>query len=119
MVYDPDQVYHPDADSYLLLEAAHAEVKCGDRVIEIGTGSGLIACGISEVASVVATDINPHAAICAKRCGVEVVRTDLIAGICGIFDLVLFNPPYLPTQSEERIDDWLEYALDGGVTGRS
>jgi release factor glutamine methyltransferase len=35
-----------------------------------------------------------------------------------MFDLVIFNPPYLPTQPEERIDDWLEYALDGGVTGR-
>ena len=46
------------------------------------------------------------------------VRTDLIAGICGIFDLVLFNPPYLPTQPEDRINDWLEYALDGGASGR-
>ncbi|MDD1702233.1 MAG: methylase, partial [Methanoregula sp.] len=33
--------------------------------------------------------------------------------------LVLFNPPYLPTQPEEKIDDWLEYALDGGPTGRA
>jgi release factor glutamine methyltransferase len=30
----------------------------------------------------------------------------------------VFNPPYLPTQPEERIDDWLEHALDGGLTGR-
>ena len=35
-----------------------------------------------------------------------------------MFDLVIFNPPYLPTQPEERIDDWLEYALDGGESGR-
>ena len=32
--------------------------------------------------------------------------------------LFLFNPPYLPTRPEERIDDWLEYALDGGLNGR-
>ena len=37
----------------------------------------------------------------------------------GLFDLIVFNPPYLPTQPEERIDDWLEYALDGGVDGRA
>ncbi|MCE5299070.1 MAG: methylase, partial [Methanoregulaceae archaeon] len=50
---------------------------------------------------------------------VEVVRTDLFSGICGIFDLVLFNPPYLPTTPDERMDDWLEYALDGGPDGRT
>jgi release factor glutamine methyltransferase len=48
-----------------------------------------------------------------------VVRTDLFTSIRGSFDLVLFNPPYLPTQPEERIDDWLEYALDGGKSGRA
>jgi release factor glutamine methyltransferase len=48
-----------------------------------------------------------------------VVRADLFAGIYGRFDLVLFNPPYLPTLAEERCDDWLENALDGGPDGRS
>ncbi|NYT08252.1 MAG: methylase, partial [Methanomicrobiales archaeon] len=28
------------------------------------------------------------------------------------------NPPYLPTSPDERMDDWLEYALDGGPDGR-
>jgi release factor glutamine methyltransferase len=42
----------------------------------------------------------------------------MFAGLRGPFDLVLFNPPYLPTRQEERIDDWLEFALDGGETGR-
>jgi release factor glutamine methyltransferase len=55
---------------------------------------------------------------CARNAGAEVVRADLFAGIRGPFDLVLFNPPYLPTQPDERIDDWLEYALDGGENGR-
>ncbi len=32
--------------------------------------------------------------------------------------LFCFNPPYLPTQPEERINDWLEHALDGGLNGR-
>jgi release factor glutamine methyltransferase len=47
-----------------------------------------------------------------------VIRCDLFSGIRGRFDLILFNPPYLPTQPEERIEDWLEIALDGGATGR-
>jgi release factor glutamine methyltransferase len=118
MSYDPAQVYQPESDTCLLLKAALAEVKPGDRVIEIGTGSGLISFEIAKIAPVVATDINPHAAMSARGFGVEVIRTDLFSGVCGVFDLVLFNPPYLPTQPEEKIGDWLEYALDGGEDGR-
>jgi release factor glutamine methyltransferase len=119
MKYDSCQVYAPEADTAMLLTAARAEARPGDRVLEVGTGSGLIAAEIVRITPVVATDINPHAVFCANKAGVDVVRTDLFAGIRGSFDLVLFNPPYLPTQPEERIDDWLEYALNGGENGRA
>ena len=118
MSHDPSQVYTPDDDTYLLLDAARAEVKAGDRVLEVGTGSGLIATELTKVACVVATDINPHAVLCARKKGVAVVQNDLFCGIRSSFDLILCNPPYLPTQPEERIDDWLEHALDGGLNGR-
>ncbi|MGD0080951.1 MAG: HemK2/MTQ2 family protein methyltransferase [Methanoregula sp.] len=118
MSHDPDQVYQPEADTFLLLRAARAEVKSGDRVLEIGTGSGIISAELARVTGVVATDINPHAVMCARGRDVEVVQSDLFSGIRGTFDLVIFNPPYLPTQPEERIDDWHEYALDGGESGR-
>ncbi|HOI14511.1 MAG TPA: class I SAM-dependent methyltransferase [Methanoculleus sp.] len=116
----PDQVYSPAEDSELLLREALAEVRPDDRVLEVGTGSGYVAAGLlSRAAAVVATDINPHAVRCARARGVETIRTDLFAGLCSPFDLILFNPPYLPTAPEERMDDWLEYALDGGPTGRT
>jgi release factor glutamine methyltransferase len=118
MLYDPSQVYQPEADTLLLLESALKEVHPCDRVLEIGTGSGTIAAGLPETLLVVATDINPHAVSCAHARELEVIRMDLAAGIQGTFDLILFNPPYLPTRPEERIDDWLEYALDGGKSGR-
>jgi release factor glutamine methyltransferase len=119
MKHDPCQVYSPEADTMLLLDTARAEVNPGDHVLEMGTGSGLIAAEIAKITRIIATDINPHAVISARDAGVEVVRTDLFAGLRGPFDLVLFNPPYLPTQPEERMDDWLEYALDGGESGRT
>ncbi len=118
MQTDPAQVYQPEADTYLLLSAAMHEVRPTDRVIEIGTGSGLIASQLALRAQVVATDISPHAVMAARGWGAEVVRADLFFGLRGPFDLIVFNPPYLPTLPEERMDDWLEYALDGGRTGR-
>jgi release factor glutamine methyltransferase len=118
MPFDPDQVYPPESDTFLLLEGARQEVRPEDDVLEIGTGSGAVAAGLPVCALLVSTEINPHAASYAHANGIEVVRTDLIAGIRGMFDLILFNPPYLPTRPEERIDDWLEVALDGGENGR-
>lgn len=112
------QVYPPSEDTWLLLEAAQKELCQGDRVLEVGTGSGYIAAALARDADVVATDINPHAVTAARSEAVTTIRADLFAGIRGPFDLVIFNPPYLPTREEERIDDWLEYALDGGETGR-
>lgn len=117
-VFDTGQVYFPGEDTYLLIAAAKEEVRSADRVLEIGTGSGYVASSIqSQVSFLLATDINPHATISASLRGIEVVQTDLAGGIRAQFDLVLFNPPYLPTLSEERMEDWLEYALDGGPDG--
>jgi len=47
-----------------------------------------------------------------------VIRSDLFEGIRGKFDLIIFNPPYLPTKQAERSDQWINYALDGGESGR-
>lgn len=115
-----DAVYPPLEDTYLLIRAAKAEVRRQDRILEIGCGSGAVSADLlNQAVSVVATDINPHAVESARQKGVDVVRTDLTAGIRGQFDLILFNPPYLPTLPGERVDDWLEYALDGGPDGRA
>lgn len=114
-----DEVYDPGEDSFLLVEAALKEARPGERVLEIGTGSGIVAVFVKEIADVVATDINPQACKNARLNGVTVVRTDLYEGLCRKFDLVIFNPPYLPTPPEEKLESWLNRAFDGGPTGRS
>lgn len=119
MQYSMDQVYMPEQDTYLLLKAALAEAGPGDQVLEVGCGSGLISSELtSKAKSVLATDINPHAVRAAKARGVDVVRADLFLGIRGEFDLILFNPPYLPTSLDERTGQLIDYALDGGEDGR-
>lgn len=119
MEHDPSQVYPVREDTLLLLRAALAEVRPSDRVLELGTGSGYVARHLAgKAALIVATDLNPHACRAAASHGVEIARADLTAGIQGQFDLVLFNAPYLPTKPDERLDDWLEKALDGGESGR-
>ena len=120
-----DAVYEPAEDSYLLIDAARSEIAGSDRrlrIIEIGTGSGIVTAAMMRDAPehrYAATDINPHAVTCARANRVPVVRADLFRGIRGRFDLIIFNPPYLPTTPAERVDGWLDRAWNGGADGRA
>lgn len=111
-------VYDPGDDSFMLVEAALKDIRPGEKVLEVGTGSGVVSFFVKEVTGVVATDINPIACQNARINGVEILRTDLFSGICGQFDVIIFNPPYLPTSEDERLDTWLNRAFDGGPDGR-
>ncbi|MCX9010324.1 MAG: class I SAM-dependent methyltransferase [Candidatus Methanoperedens sp.] len=114
------QVYEPSEDSFLLADAALSEIKGTERVLEVGCGSGIVSAVIkaNTGAKVIGIDINPYAARCTKENGIEAVRGDLLGCIKGRFDIILFNPPYLPTAEEERTRDWLNAALDGGYDGK-
>lgn len=113
-------VYQPAEDSRLLADAAVGQVDADDLVVEVGTGSGYVAERIADETGVrvVGTDLNPHACRQARERGVEAVRADLLAPIRdGAVDVVLFNPPYLPTDPAAEWDDWMETALSGGESG--
>jgi len=99
----PPGVYPPSDDSLLLADTLEPT----GRILEVGTGSGIIAIHLARKGhKVIATDVNPHAVEAAtenaRRNGVEdrvdVVRTDLMNGLKGPFDTVVFNPPYLPSR---------------------
>lgn len=115
----PD-VYQPAEDSHLLATAAREEVRAGDRALDVGTGSGYVASALDEGGGdVVASDINPVACEQARDEGLNAVRGDLLDPFRDAsFDLVTFNPPYLPTPAHEEWDDWMERALSGGEDGR-
>lgn len=112
-------VYGPAEDTYLLLKVATAEARDSDRVLEVGCGSGWISRNLaSRVREVLATDINPFSVSLVRAYGIPVIRADLFRGIKGRFDMIIFNPPYLPTSEEEQTAGWMNVALDGGESGR-
>jgi release factor glutamine methyltransferase len=60
------KVYEPAEDTFLFAE--NLQIERRDRVLEIGTGTGLLAIITSKKCSTVtATDINPHAIDCAVK----------------------------------------------------
>jgi release factor glutamine methyltransferase len=120
------EVYEPAEDTFL--SARNLNVKEGERVLDMGTGCGILAVLAAERAEkVVAVDVNPHAASCAKKnaesngvgAKVETRVGDLFEAIADDekFDLILFNAPYLPVEKDEGAS-WIEKAWAGGKTGR-
>ena len=116
-IQESSDVYRPSDDSYLLLGAV--SVAAGERFLEVGTGTGLIALHAATTTDAVATDVNPAAVALARanarRNGLrlEVVRTDLMVGLRGPFDVVAFNPPYLAGMPSDSLDR----AWHGGEDG--
>jgi len=115
-----ESVYQPAEDSDLLARTARKRVDTGDTVLDVGTGSGYVAATLADAgARAVGVDVSPLACQEAADNGVAVVRGDLVEPFrADAFDLVAFNPPYLPTPPEQEWDDWMEHALSGGEDGR-
>ncbi len=119
-----ENVYEPAEDTFLLAE--NLKVKKTDKVLEIGTGTGIIAILTSKITEkVIAVDINKYAVECARKnseinhSNIDIKLGDLFDPVKDEqFDIIIFNTPYLPTNEDERIDDELEAAWDGGMDGR-
>lgn len=129
----------PRADTETLIDAAR-EVFADARdralrMLDIGTGTGAIMVTLLAEfpnARGVATDISSDALAVARENAqshgvferIVIVETDLAAGVEGQFDLVVSNPPYIPSgdiadlgRSVKEFDPHI--ALDGGADGLS
>ena len=87
--------------SHLLGESVLSEVRETDRVLDMGTGSGVNAILAAATArEVVAVDVNPEAVDAAKAnavlngVAVDVRESDVFANVDGTFDLIVFDPPF-------------------------
>lgn len=113
-------VYTPAEDSFLIRDYL-TDLNLEElKVLDMGTGSGVLAIEMAEKgADVTAADINPEAIAKSREKArqrhleIEFVRSDLFENVEGKFDLITFNPPYLPDgSSSSGGETW-----QGGKTG--
>jgi len=115
-----DSVYQPAEDSYLLKEAIEESDMSGD-VLDMGTGSGILAiAAANKGCNVTAVDINPEALEVArenaKGLDIKFILSDLFKEVTGKYDWMIFNTPYVPTEESEK-KDMQSRAWDGGKDG--
>ena len=111
-------IYIPAEDSYLLAEQIKKFAK-NRSVLDVGTGSGILAkTAKSEGAkSISASDIDEEALRVLKKRdqSIKTIKSDLFEKINGKFDLIVFNPPYLP--EDKREDKESAQITTGGKEG--
>lgn len=125
----------PRPETETLVELALEEIKDIENplVLDLCTGSGCVACAIASERSdarVVASDISEVAlSISAENAEfnnlhdrIEFVSGDLAIPSEIAFDLIVSNPPYIPSSRLESLDNEVRefepmLALDGGAEG--
>lgn len=121
----------PRQDTETLVEQVLKIVKPGMKVLDLCTGSGCVLISVLKNASELTgmgSDISKTALLVAKKnaklheVDAEWVRSDLFDNITETFDVIMANPPYIPTGEilslmPEVRDFEPENALDGGADG--
>jgi len=126
------RVYEPAQDTFLILDSLQKDAdrfraRPPALCLEIGTGSGCVITFLGKLCQelartepsfplprLMATDINPHAVQIARATALEnglpaleAVCTDLVDGllpeIAHKVDVLIFNPPYVPTEEAEFV----------------
>lgn len=119
-------VYEPAEDSFML--ADYAKTTKGE-ILEIGCGSGIVsltAAAADKKNHVIGVDINASAVKNSNEnkklnniSNVRFILSNLFSKVPKKkFDFILFNPPYLPTKTSEKLRTKLNHAFDGGKSGR-
>jgi release factor glutamine methyltransferase len=102
-------IYEPQEDSFLLQK--YVRKYAHGRVLDIGTGSGIQALtALEKTKDVFAVDLSEDAVRHVRSKGVDAKVSNLFSKVDGKFDLIVFNPPYLPP--DEHDDD---LATSGGI----
>ncbi len=98
----PQNVFLP-ASGGAFDSVVQGEVRDGDAVLDMGTGSGISAIlAAKRTSNVLAVDINPLAVAAARQNAIlngvdgriRFAVSDVFDAVEGTFDLILFNPPF-------------------------
>jgi release factor glutamine methyltransferase len=104
-------MYSPKEDSYFLSECLtkFVEKPNQQKVLEIGCGSGVQLQTLEKIGvkkkEIFGIDIDKSALNHCKKLGFNVVYSDLFENINDKFDLIIFNPPYLPEDKFDKKKD--------------
>jgi release factor glutamine methyltransferase len=128
-----EHIYEPAEDTFILMDSieedgpwllANKPVMC----LEIGSGSGVVSSAVSKFLNVycIAVDINPLACKGTKETAsrhgvfVDCVNGDLVSSFVlrKKVDLLIFNPPYVPTEDIEVASSEIANTWAGGLNGR-
>ncbi len=121
----------PRQDTEILVEEAIKKIRPGMDVLDVCTGSGCIIISIAKNISGIraaALDISREALLVAKNnaklhgVSIEFSESDLFAEIHGTYDVIISNPPYIPTDEIDTLmPEVREFephlALDGSQDG--
>lgn len=135
--YVNEHVLIPRQDTEILVEKALEKIKNGDRILDLCTGSGCILISLLHEAGEkgmqirgLGLDLSEKALAIAEknaeRNGVifcsEWIKSDMFEKVEGKYDMILSNPPYIPTTEIEKLmpevkDHDPRMALDGDRDG--
>jgi len=102
--------YEPLEDSYLLAETLKKYSKDKNRAIRIldmGAGSGIQAgtCRKLGFKNILTSDIDKESIKLLKEKGFKAIKSNLFENIKDKYDLIIFNPPYLPENKYDKEKD--------------
>jgi release factor glutamine methyltransferase len=144
---DYNLVYEPSDDTFLMLDALHHEFNTENNnrqgtiknILEIGSGTGVSIVSLGKMLkqsgnsdlTLYATDVNQEAVRITMQTALEngldatcikAIKGDLAGPVLEILshkvDVLIFNPPYVPTPESEVGSEGIEASWAGGKDGR-
>ncbi|HKL24068.1 MAG TPA: HemK2/MTQ2 family protein methyltransferase [Candidatus Nanoarchaeia archaeon] len=122
------EIYHPSEDSYFLSDILKKEIKIIENYkdkcyFEVGCGGGiqletLERLGINKN-NIYSCDINPKAVEKCRKKGFNSIESDIFSNINKKkkFDIIIFNPPYLPEDKNKKEPEDSKKITTGGKKG--